>query len=111
MINNQYEIKYIIIQVLLTFLIALIPIYFYLDASFENQSIKDKMDLKNYANLVVSKMQDFEKENTQVFHYPRSNIFTSAILDKNNKELFSLLGNENIFFYEEFKKVNTKICY
>ena len=45
MINNQYEIKYIIIQVLLTFLIALIPIYFYLDASFENQSIKDKMDL------------------------------------------------------------------
>ena len=111
MINNQYEIKYIIIQVLLTFLIALIPIYFYLDASFENQSIKDKMDLKNYANLVVSKIQDFEKENTQVFHYPRSNIFTSAILDKNNKELFSLLGNENIFFYEEFKKVNTKICY
>lgn len=111
MINNQYEIKYIIIQVLLTFLIALIPIYFYLDASFENQSIKDKMDLKNYANLVVSKIQDFEKENTQVFHYPRSNIFTSAILDKNNKELFSLLGNENIFFYEEFKKVNTQICY
>ncbi len=69
------------------------------------------MDLKNYANLVVTKMQNFEKENTQVFHYPRSNIFTSAILDKNNKELFSLLGNENIFFYEEFKKVNTKICY
>ena len=111
MINNQYEVKYIIIQVLLTLLIALIPIYFYLDASFENQSIKDKMDLKNYANLVVSKIQDFEKENTQVFHYPRSNIFTSAILDKNNKELFSLLGNENIFFYEEFKKVNTQICY
>jgi signal transduction histidine kinase len=111
LINNQYEIKYIIIQVLLTFLIALIPIYFYLDASFENQSIKDKMDLKNYANLVATKMQNFEKENTQVFHYPRSNIFTSAILDKNNKELFSLLGNENIFFYEEFKKVNTKICY
>ena len=111
MINNQYEVKYIIIQVLLTLLIALIPIYFYLDASFENQSIKDKMDLKNYANLVVTKMQNFEKENTQVFHYPRSNIFTSAILDKNNKELFSLLGNENTFFYEEFKEVNTKICY
>ena len=111
MINNQYEVKYIIIQVLLTLLIALIPIYFYLDASFENQAIKDKMDLRNYANLVVTKMQNFEKENTQVFHYPRSNIFTSAILDKNNKELFSLLGNENTFFYEEFKEVNTKICY
>ena len=111
MINNQYEIKYIIIQVFLTLFIALIPIYFYLDASFENQAIKDKMDLKNYANLVRTKMQNFEKENTQVFHYPRSNIFTSAILDKNNKKIFSLLGNEDIFFYEEFKTINTKICY
>lgn len=111
MINNQYEIKYIIIQVLLTFLIALIPIYFYLDASFENQSIKDKMDLKNYANLVVTKIENFEKENTQVFHYPRSNIFTSEILDKNNKKIFSLLENSDVYFYEEFKIINTQICY
>ena len=111
MINNQYEIKYIIIQVFLTLLIALIPIYFYLDASFENQSIKDKMDLKNYANSVVTKIESFEKENTEIFYYPRSNIFTSAILDKNNKKLFSLLEENEIFFYEEFKKTQNKICY
>jgi signal transduction histidine kinase len=111
LINNQYEIKYIIIQVFLTLLIALIPIYFYLDASFENQLIKDKMDLKNYANSVVTKMENFERENTKVFHYPRSNIFTSAILNKNNEKLFSLLENNDIFFYEEFKKTQDKICY
>ena len=111
MINNQYEIKYIIIQVFLTLLIALIPIYFYLDASFENQLIKDKMDLKNYANSVVSKIESFEKENAEVFHYPRSNIFTSAILDKNNKKIFSLLEGNDSFFYEEFKKTQNKICY
>jgi signal transduction histidine kinase len=111
LINNQYEIKYIIIQVLLTLLIALIPIYFYLDASFENQSIKDKLDLKNYANSIITKIENFEKENSKVFHYPRSNIFTSAILDKNNEKLFSLFESENIYFHEEFKRINTKICY
>lgn len=111
MINNKYEIKYIIIQVILTLLIALIPIYFYLDASFENQSIKDKMDLKNYANSVLTKIENFEKENTEIFHYPRSNIFTSGIFDKNNEKIFSLLENEGIFFYEEFKKTQNKICY
>ena len=86
MINNQYEIKYIIIQVFLTLFIAFIPIYFYLDASYENKQIKDKMDLKNYASLLISKIDSFEKENSEIFYYPRSNIFSSAIFDKNNKK-------------------------
>ena len=111
MINNKYEIKYILIQVILTLLIAFIPIYFYLDASFENQSIKDKMDLKNYANSIVSKIENFEKENSEVFYYPRSNIFSSAIFDKNNKEIFSLLKNKDFHFDEEFKKSQNEICY
>jgi two-component system, OmpR family, sensor kinase len=111
LINNKYEIKYIIIQVFLTLFIAFIPIYFYLDASFENQVIKDKMDLKNYSNTIVLKIDNFEKENSEIFYYPRSNIFTSAILDKNNKEIFSLLENKNLFFNEEFKKVENKLCY
>ena len=111
MINNKYEIKYILIQVILTLLIAFIPIYFYLDASFENQSIKDKMDLKNYANSIVSKIENFEKENSEVFYYPRSNIFSSAIFDKNNKEIFSLLKNKDFYFDEEFKKSQNEICY
>lgn len=75
MINNKYEIKYILIQVLLTLLIAFIPIYFYLDSSFENQNIKDKMDLKNHAYSVISKIDSFEKENSSIFYYPRSNIY------------------------------------
>jgi signal transduction histidine kinase len=111
LINNKYEIKYILIQVILTLLIAFIPIYFYLDASFENQSIKDKMDLKNYANSIVSKIENFEKENSEVFYYPRSNIFSSAIFDKNNKEIFSLLKNKDFYFDEEFKKSQNEICY
>ena len=111
MINNKYEIKYIIIQVFLTLFIAFIPIYFYLDASFENQSIKDKMDLKNYSNTIILKIDNFKKENSEIFYYPRSNIFTSAIFDKNNKEIFSLLENKNLFFDEDFKIIENKLCY
>ncbi len=111
MINNKYEIKYILIQVILTLFIAFIPIYFYLDASFENQFIKDKMDLKNYANSIILKIDNFEKENSEIFYYPRSNIFTSAIFDKDNKEIFSLLKNKNNLFNEEFQNNQNELCY
>ncbi|MFX4266328.1 sensor histidine kinase [Aliarcobacter butzleri] len=110
MINNKYEIKYIIIQLFLTLFIAFIPIYFYLDASFENQTIKDKIDLKNYANLVVTKIENFKKENSELFFYPRSNIFTSAIVGEKNEVIFSLLKNE-IHFESEFFKTKDEFCY
>jgi two-component system, OmpR family, sensor kinase len=111
LINNKYEIKYIIIQVILTLLIAFIPIYFYLDASFENQNIKDKMNLKNYASSVISKIEAFEKENSTVFYFPRSNIFSSGIFDKDNRVIFSLLKRNNTNFDDDFEKTTDKICY
>lgn len=111
MINNKYEIKYILIQVLLTLLIAFIPIYFYLDASFENQNIKDKMDLKNHAYSVISKIDSFEKENSSIFYYPRSNIYFSGIFDKNNQVIFSLLKTNNMDFFDEFLINKNEICY
>ena len=111
MINNKYEIKYILIQVLLTLLIAFIPIYFYLDSSFENQNIKDKMDLKNHAYSVISKIDSFEKENSSIFYYPRSNIYFSGIFDKNNQIIFSLLKKNNLDFFDEFLINKDEICY
>ena len=111
MINNKYEIKYILIQVLLTLLIAFIPIYFYLDSSFENQNIKDKMDLKNHAYSVISKIDSFEKENSSIFYYPRSNIYFSGIFDKNNQIIFSLLKKNNLDFFDEFLISKNEICY
>ena len=111
MINNKYEIKYILIQVLLTLLIAFIPIYFYLDSSFENQNIKDKMDLKNHAYSVISKIDSFEKENSSIFYYPRSNIYFSGIFDKNNQVIFSLLKTNNMDFFDEFLISKNEICY
>lgn len=111
MISKKYEIKYIIIQVILTLFIALIPIYFYLDASFENQAMKDKINLKNFASSVISKIEFFEKENSSIFYFPRSNIFKAAIFDNENQVIFSLLKNNNISFENEFTKQNDLICY
>lgn len=111
MISNKYEVKFIVIQVILTLLIAFIPIYFYLDASFENQNIKDKMDLKNHAFSIISKINSFEKENSSTFYYPRSNIYFSGIFDKNNQVIFSLLKRDDLDFLDEFLINKNEICY
>jgi two-component system, OmpR family, sensor kinase len=111
LISNKYELKFILIQVILTLLIAFIPIYFYLDSSFENQNMKDKMDLKNYAFSVISKINSFEKENSSTFYYPRSNIYFSGIFDKNNQAIFSLLKRNDLDFLDEFLISKNEICY
>ena len=110
MINSKSELKYIVIQVTITLLIALIPIYFYIDATKNNQDIKDKIDLQNYANQIVLKIDYFERQNNNIFYYPRSNIYFSSIFDKNKNEIFS--SNQSLeFFYEDFKKFKDRFCY
>lgn len=110
MINSKNEIKYIIIQVILTLCIAFIPIYFFIDATIENQSIKDRLDLKNYSHKVIEKIENFEQQNSDVFVYPRSNIYFSAIFNENNRTIFRT--NEKIaFFSEEFLKTKDIFCY
>ncbi len=110
MIDSKLEIKYIVIQVAISLLIAFIPIYFYIDATIKNQNIKDKLDLQNYSNQIVLKIENFEKQNNNIFYYPRSNIFFSSIFDENRKEIF--YSNNSIeLFDEDFKNFNDKFCY
>ncbi|QKF73515.1 two-component system sensor histidine kinase [Aliarcobacter faecis] len=110
MINNKLELKYVVIQVTISLLIAFIPIYFYIDATIKNQNIKDKLDLQNYANQVASIIENFEKQNKDIFYYPRSNIFFSSIFDENKKEIFH--SNTPLeLFDEDFQSFNDKFCY
>ncbi|ABV67165.1 two-component sensor histidine kinase [Aliarcobacter butzleri RM4018] len=110
MINNKLELKYVVIQVTISLLIAFIPIYFYIDATIKNQNIKDKLDLQNYANQVVLIIENFEKQNKDIFYYPRSNIFFSSIFDENKKEIFH--SNTPLeLFDEDFQTFNDKFCY
>jgi len=98
LINSKSELKYIVIQVTITLLIALIPIYFYIDATKNNQDIKDKIDLQNYANQIVLKIDYFERQNNNIFYYPRSNIYFSSIFDKNKNEI-----HQKMIFYKEIQ--------
>ena len=112
MINKTNDIKFIVIQVIITLSIAFIPIYFYINASFENKNIQDKLMLKDYTSSVILKMKSFENENNDVFYYPRSNIFKSAIYDNNNKPIFSLLKqNDNFDFHTQYFQGTDNICY
>ena len=112
LIHKTDDTKMIIIQVILTLSIAFLPLYFYLEASFENQTIKDKMMLKNYKSSVVSKMRVFEEENSDIFYYPRSNIFISALFDENSKVVFSLFPAHQTFDTKnDFFTQKNKICY
>jgi len=112
LINKTNDIKFIVIQVIITLSIAFIPIYFYINASFENKNIQDKLMLKDYTSSVILKMKSFENENNDVFYYPRSNIFKSAIYDNNNKPIFSLLKqNDNFDFHTQYFQGTDNICY
>lgn len=110
MISEKFEIKYIVIQVVLSLVIAFIPIYFYLEATISNEDIKTKQDLKNYANKIANKIDSFAFENSDIFVYPRSNIFNSAIFDNSNQEIFSTKKDIE-FFTNSFIEENSQLCY
>jgi len=109
LISKNSDNKFIILQVILSFLIATIPIFFYIVASVENQNIKDKAKLKNFAASIILKMEMFASEDSNVFEYPRSNIYTSGIFDSNDKAIFSLLTS-HVNFNDEYLISQDKIC-
>jgi len=106
--SSRSDFKYILIQGLITLLIAFIPIYFYIDASIKNQDIKDKLDLQSYSNQVVKKIENFLEQNGEVFYFPRSNIFYSSLYDENKKEKF--FTNLSLDFFEDDFNENAKVA-
>lgn len=108
--SSKSDLKYILIQGLITLLIAFIPIYFYIDASIKNQDIKDKLDLQNYSNQIIEKIDNFSEQNGEVFYFPRSNIFYSSLYDENKNEKF--FTNSSLdFFEEDFQTIDEKLCF
>ncbi len=72
-------------------LVVAIPLYFYVTSELENSRFRDIAALKSYASKVANKVYHFSNSNAYTFHYPRSNIYKSAIFDSNNEVIFSLL--------------------
>ena len=86
--------RYILLQVVILVLIATIPMHFYIDSELKNETLRDSMELQVYAQKVANKIYKFSNSNQVEFYFPRSNIFKSAIYDKNKREIFSLLDND-----------------
>lgn len=108
--NSSVELKYILIQALITLLVVLIPIYFYIEASIRNQEIKDKLDLQNYSSKILEKISSFSKQSSDIFYFPRSNIFFSTLFDDRKKEKF-FTDVPSLFFESDFEKTKESLCY
>jgi len=95
--------KYILLQVVILVLIATIPMHFYIDSELRNEVLQDYRDLQDYAQKVANKIYKFSNSNQVEFYFPRSNIFKSAIYDKDGRVIFSLLddkGDDRYFKYD-----------
>ncbi|MCF6172197.1 MAG: HAMP domain-containing histidine kinase [Campylobacteraceae bacterium] len=86
--------KYILLQVIILVLIATIPMHFYIDSELKNEVLQDYRDLQLYAQKVANKIYIFSNSNQVEFYFPRSNIFKSAIYDKDDRVIFSLLDDD-----------------
>ena len=85
--------KYIFLQAIILVLIATIPMHFYINSELNNEILQDNIELQIYAKKVANKIYKFSNSNQIEFYFPRSDIFKSAIYDKNNKVIFSLMDN------------------
>lgn len=107
MVNKKdIGLKYIFLQVIILVLIATIPMYFYVNSEIKNKILQDNIQLEQYAKKVAYKIYKFSNSNDKEFYFPRSNIFKSAIYDKNYKEIFSLLDKQNNRYYKYYLKPN-----
>lgn len=92
--KNFVGIRYILAQALILILIVSIPLHFYIESELENSDFKDSAELQLYAKKVANRIYKFSNSNEKEFYFPRSNIFTSAIYNKNDNVIFSLLKNK-----------------
>jgi len=92
--KNFLGARYILAQALILVLIVSIPLHFYIQSELENSDFKDSAELQLYAKKVANKIYKFSNSNEKEFYFPRSNIFKSAIYDRNDNVIFSLLQNK-----------------
>ena len=98
MVSKKSILRYIYLQAAILIVIVTIPMHFYISSELKNEDMQNRVDLQKYAQKVASKIYEFSNSNQVEFFFPRSNIFKSAIFDKNGDTIFSLiddLGNEN----------------
>ncbi len=77
----------------------------------ENQFLKVKDELRAYALKVENRIYKFSNSNEREFYFPRSNIYKSAIYDKNGRVIFTLLENNITLPTKNFEKYKEIVYY
>ncbi len=96
--------KYILAQTIVLVLIVAIPLHFYINSEIENSTLKDKIELKLYAQKVANKIYKFSNSDEKEFYFPRSNVFKSAIFDQYGERIFSLIDDVEFSSKKYFEK-------
>ncbi len=96
--------KYILAQTIVLVLIVAIPLHFYINSEIENSTLKDKIELKLYAQKVTNKIYKFSNSDEKEFYFPRSNVFKSAIFDQYGEIVFSLIDDVEFSSKKYFEK-------
>ncbi len=102
--------RYILFQVLILILIVAIPLHFYITSELENSRYRAEKELERYAQRVAHKIYLFSNSNEQVFYFPRSTIFKSAIYDAEGEPLFSLLEQAPVLSFANFEEQQGHYC-
>lgn len=105
MVNSQFVgIKYVFLHAIILIIVATIPIHFYINSEINNESINNKLELSAYAQKVANKIYKFSNSEKTEFFFPRSNVFKSAIYNKNGEIIFSLFSKDIKLFSSKIKE-------
>lgn len=94
----------------LTLLLVSFPILNYLSVSLRLSQVNQEIQLRSYAKEIETTIQNILPLQ-KTFLFPRSILFKSALLDANNRVVFSLIEEPIPSFSDEFVQNDTSLFY
>lgn len=94
----------------LTLLLVSFPILNYLSVSLRLSQLNQEIQLRSYAKEIETTIQNILPLQ-KTFLFPRSILFKSALLDANNRVVFSLIEEPIPSFSDEFVQNDTSLFY
>lgn len=99
--DKNYALRYAYIYTALVAAILLAPLFFYTLHMKSMYEIKNEVELKKKAHLIIKLMQE-HGTHKEYFEYPRFATFTSGLYDLHQKKLFSLINEPIVDFKEGY---------
>ena len=89
--NYNYALKYAAIYTIITASILIAPLFVYVTYMKNIEEIKNEIELKQQAQVVIRAMERFDPVTQEYFHFPRYQSFQAGLYDGNFRSIFTLL--------------------